>query len=63
MKFGMNLLLWSGEMNDGLIPVIESLKQMGYDGIEVPLYNYDIDYASWSRRLDDMGLELSLIHI
>ena len=63
MKFGMNLLLWSGEMNDGLIPVIESLKQMGYDGIEVPLYNYDIDYASWSRRLDDMGLERTAVTI
>jgi len=63
MKFGMNLLLWSGEMNDGLIPVIESLKTMGYDGIEVPLYNYDIDYRPWSRRLDDIGMERTAVTI
>ena len=29
MKYGMNLLLWSGELNDELIPVLESLKSMG----------------------------------
>ena len=29
MKFGMNLLLWSGEMHDGLMPVLESIKEMG----------------------------------
>ena len=49
MKFGMNLLLWSGELSDELMPVLESIKSMGYDGVEVPLFNYDLD--------------LSLIHI
>ena len=37
MKYGMNLLLWTGEMNDDMIPVVESLKEMGYDGVELPL--------------------------
>ena len=31
MKFGMNLLLWTGAMNDDMIPVVASLKEMGYD--------------------------------
>ena len=35
MKFGMNLLLWTGEMNDGMIPVLHLLKSLGYDGVEV----------------------------
>ena len=26
MKYGMNLLLWSGELNEGLIPILEKLK-------------------------------------
>ena len=39
MKFGMNLLLWTGEMHDGLIPVLEMLKNLGYDGVEVPIFN------------------------
>ena len=56
MKFGMNLLLWTGELNDGLMPVLESLKKMGYDGVELPLFNLGLDYAAWGRRLDDLGL-------
>ncbi|HRX82885.1 MAG TPA: sugar phosphate isomerase/epimerase, partial [Pirellulaceae bacterium] len=52
MKFGMNLLLWSGELNDGLKPVLASLKKMGYDGVELPLFNLDLDYAAWGKHLD-----------
>ena len=35
MKFGMNLLLWTGEMNDGMIPVLAMLKNLGFDGVEL----------------------------
>ena len=63
MKFGMNLLLWSGEINDGMMPVLESLKSMGYDGVEVPLFNYDLDYAAWGSRLDDLGLERTAVTV
>jgi D-psicose/D-tagatose/L-ribulose 3-epimerase len=63
MKFGMNLLLWTGELNDELIPVLESLKKMGYDGVELPLFNYDLDYAAWGRRLDDLGLQRTAVTV
>jgi D-psicose/D-tagatose/L-ribulose 3-epimerase len=56
MKFGMNLLLWSAEMSESLIHQCESLKKMGYDGVEVPLFNLDLDYAASGRQLDDLGL-------
>lgn len=56
MKFGLNLLLWTGELHDGLLPVLESLKKMGYDGVELPLFNTSLDYAAWGKRLDDLGL-------
>ena len=38
MKYGMNLLLWSGELHEGLLPVLESLKEMGFDGVELPMF-------------------------
>jgi D-psicose/D-tagatose/L-ribulose 3-epimerase len=57
MKYGMNLLLWSGEVNDSLFPVIEQLKAIGFDGVELPLFNLDLDYAAIGRRLDDIGLK------
>jgi D-psicose/D-tagatose/L-ribulose 3-epimerase len=63
MKFGMNLLLWTGELNDGLTPVLASLKSMGYDGVELPLFNLDLDYAAWGRKLDDLGLARTAVTV
>jgi D-psicose/D-tagatose/L-ribulose 3-epimerase len=63
MKFGMNLLLWTGEMNDGMMPVLEMLKHVGYDGVELPMFNLGLDYASWGKRLDNLGLERTAVCI
>lgn len=63
MKFGMNLLLWTGELNDGLMPVLESLKKMGYDGVEIPIFNLDLDYAAWGKRFDDLGLARTAVTV
>ena len=63
MKFGMNLLLWSGELSDEMMPVLQSLKNMGYDGVELPLFNTELDYAAWGRRLDDLGLERTAVTV
>ncbi len=63
MKYGMNLLLWSGELSDELIPVLENLKAMGYDGVELPIFNTDLDYAQWGQRLDDLGLERTAVTV
>ena len=63
MKFGMNLLLWSGEVNDSLFPVIEQLKTIGYDGVEIPIFNLELDYAAIGQRLDDLGLQRTAVTI
>ena len=63
MKFGMNLLLWSGELNEGMLPVLESLKKMGYDGVEVPMFNLDLDYKAWGKRLNDLGLARTAVTV
>jgi D-psicose/D-tagatose/L-ribulose 3-epimerase len=63
MKFGMNLLLWSGEMNDGLIPVLKMLKNLGFDGVELPIFNLDLDYFKWGKILDELGLQRTAVTI
>ncbi len=63
MKYGMNLLLWSGELNDEILPVLEQLKEMGYDGVEVPIFNTELDYSAWGQRLDDLGLERTAVTV
>jgi D-psicose/D-tagatose/L-ribulose 3-epimerase len=58
MKLGINLYLWADRMDEGLLPVLETLKRIGYDGIEVPIFELDeVEWARWARRLDDLGLE------
>ena len=64
MKFGMNLLLWTGAMNDDMIPVVASLKEMGYDGVEIPVFEDNIDlYTQWGARLKEMGLECTAVTV
>jgi D-psicose/D-tagatose/L-ribulose 3-epimerase len=58
MKFGINLYLWADDMHDGLMPVLERLKQIGFDGVEVPVFDLDTaKWGLWARRLDDLGLQ------
>jgi D-psicose/D-tagatose/L-ribulose 3-epimerase len=63
MKYGMNLLLWTGELNEGIMPVLEKLKEMGYDGVEFPLFNLDLNYAEWGKRLDNLGLKRTAVTV
>ncbi len=64
MKFGMNLLLWSGDLTDDLVPVLEQLKAMGYDGVEVPMFDTDVaKYAQWGKRLDELGLARTAVTV
>jgi D-psicose/D-tagatose/L-ribulose 3-epimerase len=58
MKYGINLYLWADDMHDGLMPVLEKLKNMGFDGVEVPIFDLDRSkWKLWAKRLDDLGLE------
>lgn len=62
MKFGMNLLLWTVNLPDDIMPVVENLKNMGFDGVEVPIF--DLDPKQWAtngKRLDDLGLERTMV--
>ena len=63
MKIGMNLLLWSGELNDGLLPILKEIKSIGFDGVELPIFNLDLEYATWGKILDDMGLARTAVTV
>ncbi|MFV2066168.1 MAG: sugar phosphate isomerase/epimerase family protein [Pirellulales bacterium] len=64
MKFGMNLLLWSGKLEERLWPTVEMLREMGYDGVELPLFEPEVDlFAQWGQRLDDLGMGRTAVTI
>jgi D-psicose/D-tagatose/L-ribulose 3-epimerase len=60
----MNMLLWSGEITDNLFSVIERLKAMGYDGVEIPIFAADTKkFGQLGKRLDEIGLERTAVTI
>ena len=61
MKYGMNLLLWTDHLHEGMLPTLEKLKKLGYDAVEVPMIDLSLDYAAWGKRLDDLGLERTAV--
>lgn len=64
MKFGMNLLLWTDTLADAHVPVLERLKEMGYDGVELPLFDLDLaHWTAWGKRLDDLGLARTAVTV
>lgn len=64
MKFGMNLLLWTGDLSDSILPTLEMLKKIGYDGVEIPVFAPDEKkFALWGKRLDELGLKRTAVTI
>ncbi len=58
MKIGMNLLLWGTEMDETLFPVLEKIREVGFDGVEIPIFdNQASKWESWRVKLDELGLE------
>ncbi|WP_304233856.1 sugar phosphate isomerase/epimerase [Jiulongibacter sediminis] len=58
-KRGINLLLWGVEMTEDLLPVLNLIKETGYDTVEIPIMNTDIfQWKNWKKRLDELGLNV-----
>lgn len=57
MKFGMNLLLWTSAVTEDHFPILESLKAMGYDGVELPVFDMELSaFQKVGAKLDALGL-------
>jgi D-psicose/D-tagatose/L-ribulose 3-epimerase len=59
MKIGMNMLLWTGHITEVHVPVLKALKDTGFDGVEIPIFDpSDVSHFRWlAGVLDDLGLE------
>src|SRR5215471_4762643 len=63
MQYGMNLLLWTDRLHDGMLPVLEMVKRQGWPAVELPLFDLSIDYKAWGKRLDDLGLKRTAVTV
>jgi D-psicose/D-tagatose/L-ribulose 3-epimerase len=57
-KIGMNLLLWGTEIDERLFPTLEKIKAIGFDGVEVPIFDTNPEHwYAWRNKLDELGLD------
>jgi D-psicose/D-tagatose/L-ribulose 3-epimerase len=58
MRYGMNLLMWTDTLSDQMLPLLDQLKQIGYDAVELPAFDLENldNYAKWGQRCDELGL-------
>jgi len=62
LKTGINLLLWTTFVERRHYPLLATLRQIGYDGVELPLGRGDArHYAEIGRELDRLGLARTAI--
>ncbi len=65
MKTGMNLLLWTDHVTEAQDRVLESIKAIGFDSVEVPIFNTE-DLAAYERlggRLRSLGLSATAVTV
>jgi D-psicose/D-tagatose/L-ribulose 3-epimerase len=65
MKIGMNLLLWTDHVTEAQDAVLDTIKELGYDAVEVPIFNTtDLkDYARLGKRLQSLGLSATAVTV
>jgi len=64
MKIGMNLLLWATHVTEEHYPHLERIKEAGFDGVEVPVFEGDPGhYAKTRKVLDDLELGCTTVTV
>lgn len=62
-KIGMNMLLWTGHVDESHVASMQAIKATGFDGVEIPVFDASVpDHYRWlSGVLDDLGLERTAV--
>lgn len=64
MKTGMNLLLWTTHVTEQHFPLIAKLKQAGFDGVELPLFEGDAaHYKKVAAEIKNNGLGCTTVTV
>lgn len=57
MNYGMNMLLWTADVTEEHFPLLEQIKEMGYDGVELPVFDINpAKFDTLGKKLDELGL-------
>ena len=64
VKYGVNFLLWSGDFTKESLPLIQKATDMGFDGVEIPIFDPDdVDVKATKDALKASGMECTCCSI
>jgi D-psicose/D-tagatose/L-ribulose 3-epimerase len=64
MKYGLNMLLWTTDVDETHWPLLAEIKKWGYDGVELPIFELDTArYKLLGDHLDGLGLERTAVTV
>jgi D-psicose/D-tagatose/L-ribulose 3-epimerase len=65
MKTGMNLLLWTTEVREEHDPILEKLAAIGFDSVEVPIFETSDakPYERLGKKLKELGLGATAVTV
>ena len=65
MKTGMNLLLWTTHVTHEHDAILDQLKGLGFDAVEVPIFDTaDLTpFARLGKRLESLGLAATAVTV
>jgi len=64
MKTGFNLLLWTTHVTAEHVPLLETLKSAGYDGVEIPLFEgAPGHYRTLGQAIENVGLACTSVTV
>lgn len=63
-KIGFNVLAWTALISDDLFPIVDKLKEIGYDGVECLIGSPDVAaYQRLGQHARNIGLEMTSVFV
>lgn len=64
VKYGMNLLLWTTDLQDAQHGLLDQMKNVGYDAVELPIFNLDVpNFQKIGARCETLGLRRTAVTV
>lgn len=64
VKYGMNLLLWNSVITEEHFPIIEQLKTIGFDAVELPLFELNAEnFSKLGKQLAELELGATAVTV
>jgi D-psicose/D-tagatose/L-ribulose 3-epimerase len=64
MKVGFNMLLWTTHVTQEDLPLLEAIKKVGYDGVEIPIFEGQVEhFEKVGQAIKDNGLTCTSVTV